>query len=287
MKQMKLDLSGDFLQPSPSGKTSPASSTQKTMPSGVSWHDLLKENLVLHTPPPYGNRWPKAGVIVGTHRKVAWRTLNAQYFGVPQRRSRVYVIASARDDFDPSQVLFEPAGLSEYPDPFREERVRDAGETIQRSDEGDQKPLQVINVNQTSKYYKESDVVQTLLARMGSGGGNLPKAYGQTYMLAENTIGRAPQNGGHGSGFKTDIGYCLNTTGVHAVLGQLEEYLRVLTPVECERLQGFPDKWTQIPYRGKPAEDCPTSNRYKALGNSWAVPVVRWIGKRLHKALCG
>lgn len=56
---------------------------------------------------------------------------------------------------------------------------------------------------------------------------------------------------------------------------------RKLTPLECERLQGFPDNWTQIPYRGKPAENCPDSPRYKAVGNSMAVPVMRWIGERI------
>ena len=63
--------------------------------------------------------------------------------------------------------------------------------------------------------------------------------------------------------------------------------MRRLTPVECERLQGFPDNWTRIPYRGKPEESCPDSHRYKAVGNSWAVPVVRWIGKRIQDHLKG
>lgn len=53
---------------------------------------------------------------------------------------------------------------------------------------------------------------------------------------------------------------------------------RRLTPVECERLQGFPDGWTDVEYRGKPAPD---TKRYKALGNSMAVPVMRWIGERI------
>lgn len=57
--------------------------------------------------------------------------------------------------------------------------------------------------------------------------------------------------------------------------------VRRLTPVECERLQGFPDNWTRIPYRGKPAEQCPDGPRYKACGNSMAVPVMRWIGERI------
>ena len=61
--------------------------------------------------------------------------------------------------------------------------------------------------------------------------------------------------------------------------------VRRLTPRECERLQGFPDDWTQIPWRGKPAEECPDGPRYKAIGNSKAVPVVRWIGRRIQLQL--
>ena len=57
--------------------------------------------------------------------------------------------------------------------------------------------------------------------------------------------------------------------------------VRRLMPVECERLQGFPDEWTRIPYRGKSADECPDAPRYKALGNSMAVPVMRWIGERI------
>jgi DNA (cytosine-5)-methyltransferase 1 len=57
--------------------------------------------------------------------------------------------------------------------------------------------------------------------------------------------------------------------------------VRRLTPTECERLQGFPDGYTAIPYRGKPADQCPDGPRYKGLGNSMAVPVMRWIGERI------
>lgn len=57
--------------------------------------------------------------------------------------------------------------------------------------------------------------------------------------------------------------------------------VRRLTPRECERLQGFDDDWTKVPYRGKPAEECPDGPRYKAIGNSMAVPVMRWIGERI------
>lgn len=56
------------------------------------------------------------------------------------------------------------------------------------------------------------------------------------------------------------------------------------TRMEGERLQGLPDDWTLVPYRGKPADECPDGPRYKAIGNSMAVPVMRWIGERIEKA---
>lgn len=59
--------------------------------------------------------------------------------------------------------------------------------------------------------------------------------------------------------------------------------VRRLTPVECERLQGFKDGYTAIPWRGKPADQCPDGPRYKALGNSWAVPCAAWLGKRIQE----
>jgi DNA (cytosine-5)-methyltransferase 1 len=61
--------------------------------------------------------------------------------------------------------------------------------------------------------------------------------------------------------------------------------VRRLTPTECERLQGFPDNYTAIAWRGKDADQCPDGPRYKALGNSMAVPCMRWIGERLQAAM--
>lgn len=71
--------------------------------------------------------------------------------------------------------------------------------------------------------------------------------------------------------------------GVASLKAVFQNTMRVrrLTPVECERLQGFPDNWTQIPYGKKTKEQCPDGHRYKALGNSMAVPVMRWIGRRI------
>ena len=60
-----------------------------------------------------------------------------------------------------------------------------------------------------------------------------------------------------------------------------QNVVRRLTPTECERLQGFPDDWTKIPFKGKTADECPQGHRYKALGNSMAVPVMKWLGQRI------
>lgn len=95
-----------------------------------------------------------------------------------------------------------------------------------------------------------------------------------------NVIGRSDNTGGNGNGFDASgVCYTLTTADRHAVAYNLT--VRRLTPVECERLQGFPDNWTQIPYKNKEAKDCPDGPRYKAMGNSMAVPVMRWIGERL------
>ncbi|WP_244640720.1 DNA cytosine methyltransferase [Pelagibacterium lentulum] len=76
---------------------------------------------------------------------------------------------------------------------------------------------------------------------------------------------------------------CAPTLGTnsdgHSAL--IHSAVRRLTPVECERLQGFPDNYTQIPWRGKPADQCPDGPRYKALGNSWAVPKFTWLRCRI------
>jgi DNA (cytosine-5)-methyltransferase 1 len=84
---------------------------------------------------------------------------------------------------------------------------------------------------------------------------------------------------GVGIGRDGDPSFTLQAAHSHAVIST--SAVRRLTPTECERLQGFPDNFTQIPWRNKPAEDCPDGPRYKAMGNSMAVPVMRWIGERI------
>lgn len=93
----------------------------------------------------------------------------------------------------------------------------------------------------------------------------------------------------YGVGESQDLAHCLRSGASKADKHESTTYVlkpmqvRRLTPEECEALQGFPRGYTAIPWRGKPADQCPDGPRYKALGNSWAVPVVRWIGERINK----
>lgn len=160
------------------------------------------------------------------------------------------------------------------------------------------------------------NLCSTITQAMGMGGGHIPIV--NTYGIPGNWIGRKPENGGNatepmdniapcqtktdrhavaygiqgnmigrsdtagpqGSGVSSNISFTLTKGDKHAVATSL---VRRLTPTECERLQGFPDSYTKIPYRNKKADDCPDGPRYAALGNSMAVPVMRWIGERIQK----
>lgn len=188
---------------------------------------------------PPGGKWTDAGYVHGPQRTVAWRVLDAQYFGLAQRRKRVFVVASAREGFDPAQVLFEFDGVRRDTAPSR----------------------------QTGQ-----DVAGTIAKCSFSGG-----------------AGGRPE-GAAGNHFVPSVAQCLTTRTGQRYDPETETILpaadpvavRRLTPVECERLMGFPDNYSLVPHRNKPAADGP---RYKALGNSWAVPVVRWIGERIKKEI--
>ena len=288
---------------------------------------------------PAGKKWTNAGMVLGPKRAVAWRVLDAQYFGLAQRRKRVFVVASARDGFNPAEVLFEFDGLRRDIAPGRhtgkttatdaqsgigtyskqrisEYSTEDIASTCAARDYKDATDLVTYENFKTvyemhaqdARVQNVGDVLPTMSATYGMGGGNIPVTYG----IAENIINRQDHNGGNGIGSQEELQYTLNATGVHGiatmsdVAGTLDasyykgqgsrqggerEFVaqqmavRRLTPTECERLQGFPDGYTQIPWRKKPAKDCPDGPRYKALGNSWAVPVVAWIGERIAKEL--
>lgn len=102
----------------------------------------------------------------------------------------------------------------------------------------------------------------------------------EPYALAGNMIGRSDKAGPQGKGYRQETAFTLNSSDVQGVA---QTRVRKLTPLECERLMGFPDEYTKVPYRGKSADDCPDSPRYKACGNSMCVNVMRWIGLRIQE----
>lgn len=114
--------------------------------------------------------------------------------------------------------------------------------------------------------------------------GTLATGNDQTiFAVAANQRGEARLENGDGQ-----ISGCIpaNPSGKQVQAVTDGYVVRRLTPVECERLQGFPDNWSRVPYRGKPAGECPDGPRYKAIGNSMAVPVMRWIGRRILAVEC-
>ena len=130
---------------------------------------------------------------------------------------------------------------------------------------------------------RQGDVFNTINTNSNASGRNTPLLMQETQAVAWSIM---PMNSGKDYKARpTDVAQPLMASG--PVGGNQggdfiqEMQVRRLTPTECERLQGFPDSYTQIPYRNKPAENCPDGPRYKAMGNSMAVPVMRWIGKRI------
>ena len=182
-----------------------------------------------------------------------------------------------------------------------------------RAQEHGHQPLVYENHGIDSRYTGPHKVAPTMSARYGTGGNNVPlvEQEADAICIAGNTVDRQPQNGGNGLGCQDDLAYTLTATDRHAVYSRqrvddfrhndvastqsARQYkdatdlicqqaeacahlIRRLTPLECERLQGFPDGWTDIPG----ASD---SARYKALGNSVAIPCVEFIMSRIAAAL--
>lgn len=160
-------------------------------------------------------RWPNAGVIHGPTRNIAWRVLDAKYFGLPQQRRRLYLLAGGKNFF-PENVLFEyhTHPLCEYP-------------TTSLTFEKDGHQFEVFR-----------EYTDCLYSAYGTKWNGNSAAYNGSLFIVQ------------------------------------DQRIRRLSPLECERLMGFPDHYTNLPTAKK-------TNRYQAIGNSWAVPVIRWIGKRL------
>lgn len=295
---------------------------------------------------PPGKKWQDAGCVYGPKRTIAWRVLDAQYFGLAQRRRRVFVVASARDGFDPAEVLFEREGVRRDTAPRRGEGqdvtgtapfgpalqcgcgsvfAESLGQYGCPNCEGDEGPavsmfggipafgghglegsversatltakdsrLDVesetffvvhgtqdpcVSVNQAHALGRNSgqenvlysrEIAQTVTSNYGKQLDNTDSALGPN-IVAELSPTLRSGNMRNNSNPTTEVSMLVGGSAV-----------RRLTPVECERLQGMADDYTLIPWRGKPASECPDGPRYKAIGNSKAVFVVIWIGVRL------
>lgn len=254
---------------------------------------------------PSGGKWTHSGCVYGPQRTIAWIVKDAQYFGVAQRRKRVFVVASARKGFDPCQVLFESEGVRRDTPPSREPQTAVAALTARGvgtcgADDNQAQAGHII------AECANGDISHTLKAEGFDG--------------SEDGTGRGIPViafGGGNTGGNIDVAACLTTKGqridfdveTFAVHGTQDPdvnlelahalgcnhgqenaiskgmLVRRLMPVECERLQGFPDNHTLISWRGKEATECPDGPRYRAIGNSMAVPVMRWIGQRIAAAL--
>ena len=228
---------------------------------------------------PPGGKWTNAGCVFGPKRAVAWRVLDAQFFALAQRRRRVFVVASARKGFDPAQVLFEWDGVRRDTAPSRE--ARQTAPTIPaRSTAGG---------GLGTDFDCDGGLIQSYgirTANTSSNGWGIQEECTHTLDCAQGVavaVALRGREGGATAELGDEVQNCLRASGgggdkphvLHAM------QVRRLTPVECEALQGFPRSYTAIPWRNKPADQCPDGPRYKALGNSWAIPCVSWIGKRI------
>nr|DAO49774.1 MAG TPA: Cytosine specific methyltransferase [Caudoviricetes sp.] len=272
---------------------------------------LADENAVI--PRPANGRWRTSGCILGDGFSLAWRVLDAQFWGVPQRRRRIALVADFGGHAAP-EILFERECLPGDPA---------AGGTARESTAGDAAGC----VGITNRGRSTGDVSETLRA---CSHGALPMILGgvttadvdplqdTAICLQGNGIDRANTAGCNGKGWTEDVSYTLNTIDRHAVCignGQanqlrlsdkagtltcahdqqavwrdtnIEKRMRCarrLTPLECERLQGYPDFWTDIgawtDSKGKLHKESSDGSRYKALGNSIALPPWKWVLKRL------
>ena len=211
----------------------------------------------------------------------AYRVLDAQYFGVAQRRRRVFVVGCLGDWQSAAEVLFESESLC-----WNTKKSRESGKeiaaTITARFGNSRNNHEELAPTITRKYGDQSgqDMQPGLIiptytsevsATLTASGAGFSRP-GQTSTAHENYVAFSAQMSN--PYISKNLSSTLQAKNPTAIANNMA--VRRLTEVECERLQGFPDNYTNI------KENCPSGVRYKALGNSMAVPVMRWIGERIN-----
>ena len=297
---------------------------------GEDFRRVLEEITESNISMPASGKWAPAGMVGiegagGAVHSTAWRMFDAQFWGVPQRRKRIYLVR----DFGSGragQILFEcESVLGYYPQSGNQEKGNpDHNESgpIRTDCRGmAEEPDGQITLDfgrTADRIYMNAKKSVTLMGRAGGGGGKTGLYCLPVYTVIGNTIGRKPENGSHQLGIGQDVSPTLTGTDRHAIayaqsgfaeckeglgtltrshgvsgsgqmlvavaekIAQAIKYrVRRLTPLECERLDGFGDNWTEYGASGKKISD---NARYMALGNSIAVPCAERVFIGIKKA---
>jgi DNA (cytosine-5)-methyltransferase 1 len=240
------------------------------------------------------NRGRDFGAFLGALGKIgygfAYRVLDAQYFGVAQRRRRVFLVGYLGDWRRAAAVLFERESMSGHPAPSREAR-KEVAKGVEPSVASGKQTIGTLMANAGTKLWLGNQEALSgdyhILQPIAFGAQNSTKQGDNVSTEVTPTLDKSKTpaiafdpnqitSKTNRSQPKTDQMHTLPASSTPPAL--FAPQVRRLTPIECERLQGFPDDYTLIEYRNKPAADGP---RYKAMGNSMAVPVMRWIGERI------
>ena len=212
------------------------------------------------------NGWRKMGVCVGPQRTAIWRLFDAQWFGVPQRRRRIFIVAGPRNLCEP-EILFDCESLF--------------GDTPTRPQQTENTPTPTHSGTPensvTASYWDGGQIADTLDVSMAVKGQMLPEKRRMFAVIAafdSTWSGAYPMYNGDVSP-PVKVGSTLGIASPPAIATDLT--VRRLTPIECERLMGWPDDWTATGVNG-PLSD---SQRYKMCGNGVVAPITKWIGQRL------
>jgi len=224
---------------------------------GADFRDVLSEfaGIAGQVSIPLSKKWHGAGLIVGDSFSVGWRVLDAQYFGVPQRRRRVFVVVDFGGE-RAGEILFEPVGVSVY--------IGERGAEGERVTAGVAEDIRTAGWTPThGKYGIAYEEEKSPTVMDGKGRGACVHLYGNVKYGAFRCAKLA-------STLKSRVDNRAND----CIVGEGGRYVRRLTPLEYERLQGYPDGYTSEGVDGEAISD---NKRYVMLGNSVAVPCVRYL----------